>query len=132
MQDLWPPPVLGSSMRKRTPNEGRWRFFTGLVDTTLITSRVPLGLARSYTHAMLTHTENIVMDWSDCPEVETVPGKVSGVPILKHSRMPAEGIVENYADGMSAEEIADDFELPVQGVRGLLAYAASRHPMLKP
>ncbi len=36
------------------------------------------------------------MDCSDCPLVEVVPGKVSGVPILKHSRVQADSIVENY------------------------------------
>ena len=72
------------------------------------------------------------MDWSGCPDVEIDPEKLSGTPILRHSRMPAEGIVENYADGMTADEIADVFELPAQGVRDLLAYAAPRHPMLKP
>ena len=72
------------------------------------------------------------MDWTDCPDVEINPRKLSGTPILKHSRMPAEGIVGNHADGMSADEIAEVFELPAQGVRDLLAYAATRHPALKP
>lgn len=39
------------------------------------------------------------MDWSDCPLVEVVPGKVSGVPILKGTRLPADTILENYEDG---------------------------------
>jgi uncharacterized protein (DUF433 family) len=71
------------------------------------------------------------MDWTDCPEVETVPGKVSGVPILKHSRMPADAILENYVDGMGADEIAEVFQLPVEGVRRLLAFAAKHDPALK-
>ena len=72
------------------------------------------------------------MDWTNCPDVETVPGKVSGVPILKHSRMPANAIVENYADGLGADEIAEVFELPAEGVRRLLAYAVKQNPNLKP
>ena len=72
------------------------------------------------------------MDWADCPDVESVPGKVSGVPILKHSRMPADAIVENYTDGLGADEIAEVFELPVEGVRRLLAYAVKQNPALKP
>ena len=80
---------------------------------------------------MLTYSESFVMDWTDCPEVETVPGKVSGVPILKHSRMPADAIVENYADGLGADEIAEVFELPAEGVRRLLAYAIEHNPALK-
>ena len=72
------------------------------------------------------------IDWSDCAEVETVPGKVSGVPILKHSRMPADAIVENYTDALDADEIAEVFELPADGVRKLLAYAVKHNPALKP
>lgn len=75
--------------------------------------------------------ESPVIDWGDCPDVETVPGKVSGVPILKHSRMPADAIVENYADGLSANEIAEVFQLPVEGVRRLLAYAIEHNLALK-
>ena len=71
------------------------------------------------------------IDWTACPDVEIDPDKLGGTPILKHSRMPAEGIVANYADGMSAEEIAEVFELPTEGVRDLLSYAAARHPALK-
>lgn len=73
-----------------------------------------------------------VMDWTDCPEVETVPGKVSGVPILKHSRMPADAIVQNYRSGLPPDEIAEVFELPAEGVRKLLAYAVKHNPALKP
>ena len=72
-----------------------------------------------------------VIDWAACPEVETVPGKVSGVPILKHSRMPADGIVENYRSGLRPDEIAEVFELPVEEVRRLLAYAVTQDPALK-
>lgn len=76
--------------------------------------------------------ESLVIDWTDCLEVETVPGKVSGVPILKHSRMPADAIVENYTSGLPADEIAEVFQLPAEGVRRLLAYAVKQNPALKP
>jgi Protein of unknown function (DUF433) len=52
------------------------------------------------------------MDWSDCPLVEVVPGKVSGVPILKGTRMQADSVLENYVGGSSAEEIAENFGYP--------------------
>ena len=73
-----------------------------------------------------------MIDWTDCPLVEINPRKVSGTPILKGSRMPADGIVENYTDGMTAEEIAEVFELPADSVRALLAFAVARNPALKP
>lgn len=73
-----------------------------------------------------------VTDWKDCPLVEAVPGKVSGVPILKGTRMPADAIVENYESGLPADEIAEVFELPAESVRSLLAYAVAHNPALKP
>ncbi len=70
-------------------------------------------------------------DWKDCPFVEVNPAKVSGVPILKGTRMPADAVVENYEDGLPAEDIAEVFELPADHVRGLLAYAVQQNPALK-
>lgn len=72
------------------------------------------------------------MDWTDCPLVEINPRKLSGTPILKGSRMPADAIVENHRSGLPAAEIAEVFELPAEGVRKLLAYAAKHNPALKP
>ncbi len=70
-------------------------------------------------------------DWKDCPLVEVIPGKVSGAPLLKGTRMPVDVVVENYADGLPAEEIAEVFELPTDSVRALLAYAVKHNPALK-
>ena len=63
--------------------------------------------------------------------MEINPYKLGGTPILCHSRMPADGIVENYMDGMSADEIAEVFDLPVEGVRALVGYVVERYPALK-
>ena len=30
------------------------------------------------------------LDWSQCPAVESIPGKVSGAWVLRGTRMPAE------------------------------------------
>ncbi len=35
-------------------------------------------------------------DWSDCPLVEVIPGKVSGAPLLKNTRLPVDAITGNY------------------------------------
>jgi uncharacterized protein (DUF433 family) len=39
--------------------------------------------------------ESVAIDWSRCPLVEINPRKVSGVPILKETRVPADAIVIN-------------------------------------
>jgi uncharacterized protein (DUF433 family) len=35
------------------------------------------------------------MDWTGCEIVEVIPGKVSGVPLIKNSRVPADLVVES-------------------------------------
>jgi uncharacterized protein (DUF433 family) len=66
------------------------------------------------------------IDWSDCPLVEVNPRKVSGVPILIGTRMQADSVVENYESGSPVEEIADNFEIPEDIIREVLAYALAR------
>jgi uncharacterized protein (DUF433 family) len=65
------------------------------------------------------------MDWSGCEFVEVVPGKVSGVPLLKGTRVPADGILENYQAGESVEEIAYNFDLDPERVQALVFYAST-------
>ena len=64
------------------------------------------------------------MDWSNCPDVERIPGKVSGQWLVKGTRILADSIVEN-ADDATAEEIAGEiFEgLDVDRARRIIAYA---------
>ncbi len=64
------------------------------------------------------------IDWSGCELVEVVPGKVSGVPLLKGTRLPADTILENAEGGVSAAEIADVFDAPEEQVKAILDYAA--------
>ena len=63
------------------------------------------------------------MDWSGCPIVEVIPGKVSGAPILVGTRLPADVIVSNFLAGSPLEEIADNFEVSVEKVEAILRYA---------
>jgi len=70
------------------------------------------------------------MDWSGCELVETVPGKVSGVPLLKGTRVQADTVLENFESGESVDEISFNFDLNPEAVRGVLAYA-STHQLMK-
>ena len=63
------------------------------------------------------------MDWSGCEIVETVPGKVSGKPILRGTRVPADAVVENFESGESVEEIAYNFDLNPEDIRQVLTHA---------
>jgi len=63
------------------------------------------------------------IDWSECPLVETKPRVQGGTPVLRGTRMPANAIVDNFDYGMSIHEIAEQFELPPDHVKLIVAYA---------
>ena len=66
------------------------------------------------------------MDWSGCDLVEVVPGKVSGKPIVRGTRIPADVIVSNYKAGLSIEEVQENYPgLSLPEVVRLLEYAGA-------
>jgi len=50
------------------------------------------------------------LDWSQCPAVESVPGKVSGAWVFKGTRMPVQTVFANLEAGMSPQEITEVFD----------------------
>ena len=50
------------------------------------------------------------LDWSQCPAVENVPGKVSGAWVLRRTRMPVAAIFENIEAGASIDDIMEWFD----------------------
>jgi uncharacterized protein (DUF433 family) len=75
---------------------------------------------------MVMETEAI--DWSECPIVESVPGRMNGKPVVKGTRMPADGVVENFETGSPVSEIAWNFGLKEEDIRTILKYASSHKP----
>ncbi len=64
------------------------------------------------------------MDWSGCDLVEVVPGKVSGKPIVRGTRIPADVIVSNYLAGSDLAEIEENYpSLSLETISRLLDYA---------
>ena len=49
------------------------------------------------------------MDWSGCDLVEAIPGKHSGDPLIKGTRIPADFVVESYELAGSADEVLLEF-----------------------
>jgi uncharacterized protein (DUF433 family) len=80
---------------------------------------------------MQTQTECIGIDWTDCPLVERNPLKLSGVPILKHTRLQADAIVENYESGSPIEEISENFSISEEIIGGLLAFASQQQKLIE-
>ena len=74
-------------------------------------------------------------NWSDCPLVEIVPGKVSGAPLLKNTRLPVEAITGNY-DAFRDEGLSPDLaiaetldcypEAGLDAIKAILDYRATR------
>jgi uncharacterized protein (DUF433 family) len=50
------------------------------------------------------------LDWSQCPAVESVPGKVSGAWVLKGTRMPISAVFENLEAGANIDKIMEWFD----------------------
>lgn len=64
------------------------------------------------------------LDWSQCPAVESIPGKVSGAWVFKDSRMPVSIVFENLEAGATVEEIMEWFHLTREPILTVLEFAA--------
>ena len=47
------------------------------------------------------------LDWSQCPPVESIAGKVSGAWVFKDTRMPVSLVFENLEAGATIDEIVE-------------------------
>ncbi len=45
-----------------------------------------------------------MLDWTQCPAVERVPGKVSGVWLFKGTRVPVQALFENLEGGATVDD----------------------------
>jgi uncharacterized protein (DUF433 family) len=74
------------------------------------------------------------IDWSECEAVESVPCKVSGVWVLRGTRVPASAVFENIVAGASITDIVEWYEgLDRQEVKAVIEFAArslDREPTL--
>jgi uncharacterized protein (DUF433 family) len=67
-------------------------------------------------------TESRNYDWTHCVLVESVPGKLSGTPVIVGTRVPVQTIVDNYDSGMEPREIAEQWRLKLSDVTTVLEY----------
>ena len=64
------------------------------------------------------------IDWSQCSAVESVPGKVSGVWVLRGTRTPVKALFENLETGMSIDEVMEQFPVTRERMHSLMAFVA--------
>lgn len=72
------------------------------------------------------------MDWTGCEIVEVVPGKVSGLPVIKNTRVPAELVAESLESGESVEDVAYNYDLKPADVLGIKRFRDTYQPALRP
>jgi uncharacterized protein (DUF433 family) len=64
------------------------------------------------------------LDWSQCPAVESVPGRLSGAWVFRDTRMPVSAVFENLESGASIEEIMEWFDVTREQIVSVLEFAA--------
>ncbi len=63
------------------------------------------------------------LDWSQCPAVESIPGKVSGAWVIRGTRVPVSAIFENLKSS-SLDEVLENFHATRDQVQAVLDFAA--------
>ncbi len=63
------------------------------------------------------------LDWSQCPAVESIPGKVSGAWVFRGTRVPVAAIFENLKSS-TIEEVLENFHVTRDQIQAVLDFAA--------
>ncbi len=64
-----------------------------------------------------------IIDWSQCPAVESVPDKVSGAWVFRGTRVPVAAIFENLKNS-PMEEVLENFHVTRDQIQTVLDFAA--------
>jgi uncharacterized protein (DUF433 family) len=65
------------------------------------------------------------MDWLECDEIEAVPGKMGGRPVIRGTRIEPDTIVVYEEHGYSPEQTHADYPaVSVKIIRTIRAFAA--------
>jgi uncharacterized protein (DUF433 family) len=62
-----------------------------------------------------------ILDWSQCPAVESIPGKVSGAWVFRDTRLPVATVIENLED-LSVEEVMEQFDVTREQIAAVLDF----------
>jgi uncharacterized protein (DUF433 family) len=64
------------------------------------------------------------IDWTACELIEQIPGKVSGRPIVRGTRILPDAIVDSFDLGETIEELSEGFpSLTVAQIKRLIEFA---------
>jgi uncharacterized protein (DUF433 family) len=65
-----------------------------------------------------------VLDWSQCPAVESVPDRLRGAWVFRDTRMPVSAVFENLEAGLTVEEVMDEFDVTREQIDAVLEFVA--------
>jgi uncharacterized protein (DUF433 family) len=63
------------------------------------------------------------LDWSQCPAIESTPGKVGGAWVFRGTRLPVTTVIENLED-LSIEEVMEQFDVTREQIIAVLDFVA--------
>ena len=67
----------------------------------------------------------MALDWSQCPAVESIPGKVSGAWVFRNTRMPVATVFAGLEEGMSIDELVETYDgLTREQIESVLEFAS--------
>lgn len=76
---------------------------------------------------------NAGIDWTACELIEQVPGKVSGRPVVRGTRILPDGIVNSFDMGDSIEDIHEDWPaLSLAQIKRLIEFARAHREQPNP
>jgi uncharacterized protein (DUF433 family) len=83
---------------------------------------------------MVSITTSGKLDWSGCSLIWCEPGKLGGAPNIDGMRITPEAILENYEDGCTITEIANEIFPGVtqEQIRTILTYASEKGYLDRP
>jgi uncharacterized protein (DUF433 family) len=70
------------------------------------------------------------MDWLECDEVEAVPGKMGGRPVIKGTRIEPDTVVIDEEFGRTPEQTQESFPtLSIETILKIRAFAHRHQPV---
>jgi uncharacterized protein (DUF433 family) len=73
------------------------------------------------------------IDWTQCELIEQVPGKVSGRPIVRGTRILPDAIINSYDAGGTLDDIHEDYPgLSIPQIQRLIEFAHTRRAQPTP
>ena len=65
------------------------------------------------------------LDWSQCPAVESIPGKVGGAWVFRGTRLPVATVIENLED-FSVDQVIEQFDVTREQITAVLDFCSAQ------